>query len=132
MKYLKKINESNLNSDIEDYLLDLNDNGFKIEFNKVENSKNSFLLIRIWKPKSPSCSYSYGSSISFNTEEINNDVIRAFLLLESDHDINVEYIYTMQESGAGYTRKTWSLNELLYSEIKCEKTKCLVISIINS
>lgn len=132
MKYLKKINESNLNSDIEDYLLDLNDNGFKIEFNKVENSKNSFLLIRIWKPKSPSCSYSYGSSISFNIEEINNDVIRAFLLLESDYDINVEYIYTMQESGVGYTRKTWSLNELLYSEIKCEKTKCLVISIINS
>jgi hypothetical protein len=84
--------------DIEDYLVHLKDNGFKIEVGGSQligkPIRNNY-YVRIWKQKDTSKTYTFNNCVGFTWSDIEEDVLRFISIIEEDWGI--DYLYGISQ-----------------------------------
>jgi hypothetical protein len=112
---IKRFNES-LESDVEDYLEHLKDDGFSIEVSDD--------FFRIYKPISGSV-YKYDNLKEFSYNNISDDIKRFINLIDGSYSIN--YIYVIKY----FDSKTSSNSQRSFTGNKIGNTRVIVSDILN-
>jgi hypothetical protein len=112
---IKRFNES-LESDVEDYLEHLKDDGFSIEVSDD--------FFRIYKPISGSV-YKYDNLKEFSYNIISDDIKRFINLIDGSYSIN--YIYVIKY----FDSKTSSNSQRSFTGNKIGNTRVMVGDILN-